>query len=240
MTKTEKMFIRPGEKMATLIDENPRLLLLMDHFGLDPVVFDRSLESLCTEKQISTKVFVMFANLYNGYVPTDAEEFTAADLDSILLFLRSSHIYYKQEKYPEIRSLIVKLYALNPAPEIRLVEQFFDEYFGEVTEHLNYEDTIVYPYFSRFREGADINTTTSNEPFSATEYQHHHSDIESKLTDLKNLLLKHIPAGNDSAARRRLLMALFELEFDLHIHSLIEDTVLIPLIGQIENGARHA
>jgi regulator of cell morphogenesis and NO signaling len=224
--------------MSDLIDENPRLLLLMDHFGLDPVVYDRSVALLCGEKRISAKVFVLFANLYNGYKPAGNEKFSAADLDSILLFLRSSHQYYKQEKYPEIRSLIVQLYALNPAPEIRLVEQFFDEYFGEVTEHLNYEDTVVYPYFSRYREG-DAALTDAGGTFSATEYRNHHSDIESKLADLKNLLLKHIPAGNDRAGRRRLLMSLFELEFDLRIHSLIEDTVLIPLIDRIENETGH-
>ena len=33
---------------------------------------------------------------------------------------------------------------------------------------------------------------------------------------------------DDLAIRRKLFFALYELEFDLYIHSLIEETILIP------------
>jgi regulator of cell morphogenesis and NO signaling len=209
----------------------------MDHLGIEPVVRDKSVAQLCEEKGISQRVFILLANLYNGFHPNGEENFSAGDLSSILLFLQSSHQYYRQEKYPEIRSLIGQLYNLNAEPGIRLVEPFFDEYFAEVTEHLDYEDTVVFPYFSRLRDIPKPFEASGS--FSATEYQHHHTDIELKLADLKNLLLMHIPAGNDRQIRRKLLISLYDLEFDLRIHSMIEDTVLIPLIGKIEAGINH-
>ncbi|MGC8803040.1 MAG: hypothetical protein ACP5PS_04610, partial [Bacteroidales bacterium] len=55
--------------------------------------------------------------------------------------------------------------------------------------------------------------------YSVEEYREHHDDIEEKLSDLKNLLIKYLPAREDQQARRRLLTHLFELESDLAIHS---------------------
>lgn len=234
MRRTGNIVIRDECKMSDIIDDNPVMILLLDHFGLDPVVHDKSVARLCDEKLISRKVFILFANLYNGYYPTGNETFTADEISTILLFLRQSHRYYKQEKYPEIRNLITQLYDLNTAPEIHMVGKFFDEYFGEVTDHLTYEDTVVYPYFSGIQNAGESKESSTASVFSANEYRNHHTDIESKLADLKNLLLKYIPISNDHLVRRKLLTSLYELEFDLKIHSLIEETVLIPLIDKLE------
>lgn len=73
--------------------------------------------------------------------------------------------------------------------------------------------------------------------YSVTDYREHHSDIEEKLTDLKNLLIKYLPIRDDQQLRRRLLFNLFELEFDLAIHSEIEENMLIPLVEHMEKTA---
>jgi len=48
------------------------------------------------------------------------------------------------------------------------------------------------------------------------------------------LLLKHVSIENNLPIKRKLLFALFELEYDLYIHSLIEETILIPFGYQTE------
>jgi len=70
--------------------------------------------------------------------------------------------------------------------------------------------------------------------YSVSDYQEHHDNIEDKLEDLKNLLLKHLPLDNDQQIRRKLLFSLFELEYDLTIHTRIEDEILIPLVEKLE------
>jgi regulator of cell morphogenesis and NO signaling len=54
------------------------------------------------------------------------------------------------------------------------------------------------------------------------------------LHDLKNLLLKYVKIDNDLDLRRKLFFALYELEYDLFVHSLIEETILIPSGVNIE------
>lgn len=85
--------------------------------------------------------------------------------------------------------------------------------------------------FSQIENKQPANLPTN---FSVKDYRDHHNDIEEKLEDLKNLLLKHLPVKNDQHIRRKLLFSLFELEFDLNVNTQIEDTILIPLVENLE------
>ena len=220
--------------MSDLIFENPSLLLMMEHFDINIVVRNKTVEQISKENQINQQVFIAIANLYNGFNPTNVEKIDRPDTESIIFFLKNSHRYYLDEKIPEIRDYIRRLYADNNNPEIRLVERFFDEYSQEVKEHLEYEDVIAFPYFNYLAHDNKKYSDSKDTKFSAEEYREHHTDIETKLGELKNLLLKHIPLKQDRSLRRKLLFSLFELENDLTIHSVIEESILIPLIKKIE------
>ena len=235
MYQTKKTYIKPDMKMSDLIIENPTLLLMMEHFELDFVVHNKTVAQVCSENKISLEVYIAFGNLYNGFNPSDKENFTLNDISTIIRFLKNTHTYYKQDKFPEIRDFIKQLYLKNDTDEIKLIEKFFNEYYEEVTVHLDYEEEVVFPYFCELIK-QEINRSRSGEnDFSVKEYREHHSDIESKLIDLKNLLLKHISLKNDRVLRRKLLFSLFELESDLSIHSLIEEMILIPTVDRIES-----
>lgn len=237
MYQTTKTYIKPDIKMADLIFENPYLLLLLEHFGLDLVMHDKTVKQLCSENGINEKVFITFANLYNGFSPSVSGLFDFEHIETIIVFLRNSHYYFKYDKYPEIQEHIKKLFEKNPTAEIRMIEKFFNDYFLEVSEHLDYEEGIAFPYFRSLLQSKTPYHNNDNEviKFSGTEYLEHHTDIESKLTDLKNLLLRHVSLKSDPVNRRKLLFSLIELEYVLNIHSLIEETILIPLVIKLEN-----
>jgi regulator of cell morphogenesis and NO signaling len=218
-------------KMADLIVENSKLLLLLEHFEIDFAVKDKTVEQLCNDNKIDLAVFLVFGNLYNGFFPDKNEINALEDISTIIRFLKNSHRFYKHDKYPELKSFLVQLNERQNSEDILMIEKFFNDYFEEVLEHLDYEESIVFPYICRLIENGKI---AKNLNFSANEYRDHHSDIETKLTDLKNLLLKHISLKNDFSLRRKFLFSLFELEFDLSVHSLIEDKILLPLVGKIE------
>ncbi len=235
MYQSNRKFITPEMKMADIIFENPSILLLMEHFGLNFIVHEKTILQLCDENNISVKVFISFANLYNGFHLSGEEDFTNSDIENIIMYLKNSHNYYENEKYPELNSLIKELYSKNDSPEIKLIDKFFNEYFEEVKEHLSYENRTAFPYFYELlRNENSQSKKKQTSDFSVNEYSEHHTDIESKLNDLKELLLKYVPVQSDRVLRRKIIVSLFELEYDLAIHSTIEETVLMPLIGKLE------
>lgn len=232
MYLTSKTFVKSDTKISEIVRENPSILLVLEHFGIDDVLKDKTVTQLCHEYDIDEFLFIIICNLYNGFHVGDTSKLYPSSIPVIISYLINSHSYYINEKYPEIIDYIKILNGSGELKEMNLVEDFFNEYFEEVTEHLDYEGEIAFPYFSGLFNKKHIFT---NEKISVAHYQNHHSDIESKLTDLKNLLLQHIHIKNQRVVKRKLLYSLFELEFDLKIHSIIEDQILIPLVLTIEN-----
>jgi regulator of cell morphogenesis and NO signaling len=223
-------------RMADLIDANPNLLLMLQHFNIDFRVSDQTVMQLCGSQDISENLFVSIANLYNGFGAKGHQPFTRKDMLQVIEFLKRSHNYYRWDKYPQISSYIRQLQEDHAEKELRLLEKFFNEYFTEVLDHLDYEDNVAFPYFITLLDREK--RAEEGELYSSKEYSEHHTDIELKLQDLKNLLLKYVKIDGDLDLRRKLFFALYELEYDLYIHSLIEESILIPSGVSIER-AQH-
>ncbi|MGE5429902.1 MAG: hypothetical protein ACM3QX_02445 [Syntrophomonadaceae bacterium] len=222
-------------KLADVILGNPYLMLMIEHLGLSLAVKEKTVEQVCMEKNISVDLFLSFANLFNGEVPSGKAEYSFNDIQTIIGYLQKEHQYYLDEMYPNILAYIDSMYEMNDHAEILMVGKFFNEYFDEVKEHLNYENDVVFPYIINLYNKLN-KTEINNFPlnYSASEYQEHHGNIEEKLTDLKNLLIKYLPQKNDQKIRRKMLFSLFELEYDLNIHTQIENSILLPLVKHME------
>lgn len=236
MYQTSNIYITSDLKMADVIMNNPYLLLLLEHFEIDVPLQDKSLKQVCEENKVNKELFLTFANLYNGnqYRPKTSLGFR--ETLSIIDYLKSSHKFYIDEIYPNMLQTIEQMGEINKDKEIALVSKFFVDYFNEVKEHLDYENKVVFPYildlYGQIENSAHTPKRTS---YSVMEYKEHHDDIEEKLNDLKSLLIKYLPHKNDQPVRRKLLFMLSEFEYDLTIHSKIEDFILIPLVTKMES-----
>lgn len=227
--------IHPETKIAEAIIDNPFLVLLLERFDISFPVQDLNINHLCQLHNINTTLFIELINLYNGNPSIYELELNASDALTIVHFLRISHSYYSEQIYPEITELINQMKQFNNHKELKLVSVFFTDYFKEVTDHLDYENEIFYPYVIQLVKQIQNNKETDfNNDYSVIQYKDHHDDIEEKLNDLKNLLIKYLPLNQDQIVRRKLLFLLSELEFDLKIHSDIEELILIPLTMQLE------
>jgi regulator of cell morphogenesis and NO signaling len=239
MHLTTKIFITSEMKTSDIIISNPYLILVLEHLGINMEVQEKTVGQICIENRVSTGLFLTIANLFNGFKPSPVTEYSFDDIQTIIKYLKNCHRYYLEEKYPMIKNYIEMINRINDHSEILMIGKFFDKYFEEVIDHLDYEDDVVFPYVLRLNNQLTLESpdgTLSN--YSVTEYREHHNDIEEKLTDLNNLLIKYMPQKNDQQVRRKLLLCLFELEYDLKIHSQIEETILIPMVEKMEQLAR--
>jgi hypothetical protein len=60
MNNKQLLNILPNTKLVDLLFENPSLLLMMEHFNLDYVVQNKTIEQVCTEKNIKIEIFICF------------------------------------------------------------------------------------------------------------------------------------------------------------------------------------
>ena len=72
------------------------------------------------------------------------------------------------------------------------------------------------------------------EQFTIGEYEENHSNVEEKLEDLKNLVMKYIPRQCGQQDVYKVLFYIYTLEYDLNKHTFIEDDILVPVVGRKE------
>lgn len=108
---------------------------------------------------------------------------------------------------------------------------FFNQYRHEVAEHLEYEEKTVFPYIKALDNG---NRKTD---YSISRFEKNHTDIQEKLVDLQNIIIKYLPCPEGSCQQNEILYDLFLLDEDLGRHTLIEDKILVPLVNELEKKA---
>lgn len=223
------MIYNENQKIAEIVADNYNQIVLLEHFGIPLVVQEQTVKDICKKYSLSTELFLTFARLFNNEKITHATHFDENDIHCIILYLTNCHQYYLQEKVPKIVDAVNLIVKNNQNAGTTLLSKFVDEYIEEITEHFAYENDIVFPYITALAKGKNTGST-----YSVIEYKHHHSNIDDKLVDIKNLLIKYLPFEDKEHLRRNLLASLFELEYDLKIHSHIEDVILIPLVENYE------
>lgn len=225
--------IENSTKISDIVNFYPFIITQLEHLNITLPVEEKNITDISKEYNISVDFLIfLFEYIVNNqiidsYIPRSSE------IDNILFYLKNNHTFYTQQMFPHIDYLINKAFENSKQEEFLLIKKFFIEYNHEVIEHFDYENNIVFPYISELIEslGKDSEIKTN---YSVEEYKNHHNDIEEKLDDLKNLLIKYLPSSIKSDFRKKLLYNLYQLEKDLDIHSYLEDKILIPIVENLE------
>jgi regulator of cell morphogenesis and NO signaling len=120
-----------------------------------------------------------------------------------------------------------------------LALNFFKEYQEEFTRHIDREEKVVYPYIYELEKVIESGKVPEEliqrmEAYSIMDYENEHDNVEEKLFDLKNLIIKYLPAPSNESTSYRILLELFDLEKDLREHARIEDMILVPKVEAME------
>jgi regulator of cell morphogenesis and NO signaling len=221
--------------MSDVVFNNHLLLFVIERLGIDLGFSEKTIAEVCLEAKINPQVFITISNLYNNVEGDSIDNFSYTDIKDIINYLKKSHRYYLEEKFPEIKNNIQIMISENDESQIQLLANFYEEYLKEVSEHINYENRVVFPFIIEMIDNIkNAKKTAKSSNYSVIEYKEHHEDIEEKLQDLKSLLIKYLHQKHDKIIRRKILFDLFDLEYDLNIHSRIEDNILIPFVEKME------
>ncbi len=219
-------------KLFDVVADNPWFLLVLEGFNIPLGFGEQSVRRVCARHNVSVKLFLTISNLYccKKAVTLDAERFDKNDAELILEYLKKSHTYFLDEKIPRLKRIIEEKSAAAPDEKYtKVINKFVHDYADEVFEHINYENTVVFPYAAALLQNRDRDSS-----YNMQKFKKHHTNIEEKLTDLKNLLIKHVPPEYDNVVRRQLLLELYDLEHDINVHDFIENHLLIPIVEKLE------
>ena len=227
----KKTVFSKDTKLAELLAEDRRLLQLLPRFGIGLGFGDRSVEHVCQMNHVCTDLFLMICEIYSdsSFKPGQ-RELQRIDMSALLSYLKASHQYYLDERFPHIEEHLQHIIEACGQKFGPMLSHFYDEYKQEVMRHIQYyEEEVVFPYIEALLNGQHTDS------YEINEFEHNHTNIQDTLDDMMNILLKYLPGDILPKERIEISYDIMELSDDLNRHSIIEERILIPNVESLEN-----
>lgn len=228
---TKPLQITAESKLADILKINLNLLFVLNQFGIPLGFGERSIKEVCLKQEVHLEAFLALLQFHHQPEKADFDQLSELSTQDIIGYLKASHGYFLEFRLPNICSQL-KL-ALPDSGARNTILSYFEEYETEVREHMHYENEVFFPYVEQL-----VNGLISKE-YSVNEFESRHNDIEEKLNDLINLLLKYIPVQGNMYRLSDVLEELQLCNRELDRHRLLEDEVLVPKIRRIEKLPEH-
>lgn len=221
-------------KLAGVVDTNYMLLPVLERLGIGLGFGEESVGEACRRAGVRPSFFVLLCAIhtFDDYVP-DAAQIENADPLELIAYLRNSHEYYSRRQVPRLREKLDRLVASCRSAHSELLSRFFDNYQRELDSHFLYEDEKVFPYVEDIAQGRP-----SDGEYSIERFEQNHENIDEKLDDLKNIILKYLPDVCDETLRTDALFDIYRLRDDLERHTMMENKILVPLVEKLEEAGR--
>ncbi len=111
----------------------------------------------------------------------------------------------------------------------RLILKLYDDYAHSITNHMKYEEKMVFPYVQALIDG------NANANFDIETFSKHHVQVDMKLKELKSIIIKYLPS--DGLHNNQLSATLYDIynnEEWLKHHSEVEEEIFIPAVRNAE------
>ncbi|HIZ15680.1 MAG TPA: hemerythrin domain-containing protein [Candidatus Tidjanibacter faecipullorum] len=213
------------DRMSELVSDNYRVLLVMSRFGIGLGFGDKTIDAVCRDNGVDTFTFLVVVNM----LLTDETPQPVSDrvhVASLVQYLHNSHDYFLDFRLPEIRRKLVEVVGVQDELS-RAIVAYFDGYIEGVQAHMAYEEEIVFPYVRSLLEGR------RQEGYRIEVFRQHHDQVETLLTEFKQILIKFYPSDSTHAING-VLFDIFNCEYDLASHNAVEDRLFIPTVRLLE------
>jgi regulator of cell morphogenesis and NO signaling len=176
-------------------------------------------------------------NIYGG----DGVDFGSWPLDLLADYIYQKHHRYIEEKTPQIKQYLDKLYAVHGHnhPELEQIRQLFNEIARELSIHVKMEELILFPYIQQMVQSKQSNTPLRIPDFGTlySPVQRMKSDYMNegkKLVKICSLTNNYTPPPDACNTYQVTFELLQEYERDMHMHIHLENNILFAKSIQLE------
>ena len=233
--------------VAELVLENPRLIPAFEQLGIDYCCGgSHSLEDACREANVSLDQVTASVAAGRALSP-DAEstrDWASAPLSELTDHIVDRHHGYTRRALARLEELFVEVSAAHAErhPELGQIQRVFRGLVQELLQHMNKEESILFPYVAKLEEALRRRQPVAPAPFGTVNnpvrmMMQEHESAAAALREIRKWADDyHLPA--DACTRWKLLYQGFqELEQDLHRHIHLENNILFPRALVLEKRA---
>ena len=219
---------RETDKMSDLICENYPMVLVMSRFGIALGFGEKNIGEVCRQNGVDACTFLTVVNFLTQDVSAPVMNVDKClSIEALITYLHNAHDYFLNFRLPHLRRKLLESIGECPQDVAFVIQRFFDEYAEEVNKHMSYEEKVVFPYVRDLLKGI------KDPKYNISIIRKRHDQIEMKIVELKNILIKYYP-GPGSNLLNSVLFDIFATEQDLASHNHVEDYLFMPAILALE------
>ena len=247
---------RSTDKMSDLICDNYSLLMVMSRFGLSLGFGDKSVKDVCEAQGVDCPTFLAVANFISEEQYSYSGNESDFSIPALMDYLKRAHTYFLDFNLPAIRRKLIEAIDCSSTNDVAylieelqdevgyidcsstndvayLILKFFDEYAKEVRRHMEYENQAVFTYVEQLLQG------NLSDEYNIATFASKHNQIDTKLKELKNIIIKYYPEKENNNLLNAVLFDIFNCEQDLATHCQVEDYMFVPAVAQIERKLKN-
>ena len=196
--------------MSDLICENYALLQVLSRFGVSLGFGDKSVQEVCAMNNVDCNTFLIVVHFLGEESNHIHDHLSGLSIPALMDYLKRAHSYFLDFQLPTIRRKLIEAIDCSSENEVAfLIVKFFDAYVHEVRKHMEYENEKVFTYVEHLLKGERL------PDYSIGVFARRHDQVNAKLTELKNIIIKYYPSGGDNQLLNATLFDIFSCEEDL-------------------------
>lgn len=217
------------DSVADLVASDYNIIPLLSRFNIPLGFANKSIETVCCDAGIDFNLFLLIVNFtLTGELDNSLIEKVAPG--QVVDFLHNSHDYFLGYKIPHIRGNLISALDASHSDINPMIIAFFNDFVAHLEAHFSYEENTVFPYIK-----ALVNNNFTGE-YSIDVFRNHHDEVTESLTELKSLILRYYTTSIPNLIYD-VLVDICNAEEDLNSHSAIENSILIPLVYNLEQSS---
>ncbi|SMO86592.1 iron-sulfur cluster repair di-iron protein [Fodinibius sediminis] len=201
---------------------------------------DRTVDEACQEVNINpNEVWQALKEL-----ETDGarqENYTEWSLDFLIDYIINNHHKFSREKLPEIGQYAKKVASVHGDryPELQKIYYEFTKLHGDIINHLQKEEELLFPYVKRLVEAEKKGKQPKTPDFGKAAnpismMEHEHDQSGAAMEKIRELSDDFTPPDDACTTYRLLFENLEAFEKDLHKHVHLENNILFPKAIELE------
>ncbi len=215
-----------SDTMDGLVDDDHRVLLVMSRFNIGLGFGDSTIGEVCARSGVDTDTFLAVVNLMRSG-DAHAKAAPEVSLEALLAYLHNSHDYFLGFRLPAIRAHLAAV--VGDADDLsKAIIRYFDEYIAGVRKHMEYEETVVFPYVRTLLAGE-----RAAGEYNIAIFERHHDHVEERLGEFKNIFIRYYSAPSTNEING-ILFNVINCEQDLASHNAVEDLIFVPAVEALE------
>ncbi len=235
------------QTIGQIVSEDYRTAQVFRNYGLDFCCGgNKTIEEACAKKDLDPQeVRTALQNVtaeQNG-----RENYNEWSLDFLIDYIVENHHKFVRNKLPEIGAYAKKVAKVHGGRHEELKEIYYEftKLHGEMLNHLNKEEEILFPYIKQLVEDEKNGEKPDSPDFGMAAnpismMEQEHDDAGAAMEKIQRLSSDFTPPEDACATYRILFQNLEGFQEDLHKHVHLENNILFPKALELERKLNNA